>query len=877
MDGEEHAGGEDIVSVNEEHREMVRDPEQAENDAPPPMNDFGIPQEEQDGDGERVGRETEGSPVRVLESENDNGTTNDISNDDELGKRAEIDKKDLSPGDDNCIDVEKDDAEDINVSVVLDDCDESIEEEEVLPLPDKSNIVRPDGLDRVESNHSLFKLEKFFVEKVPGAIFGLNKHSKKVEEHLSHDCSNGPVLFEEEEHNYSKLKDIWHYTILKMIVPIADEHTIKLFRTRKELRIEQDKIVDNKVYIIHPYSSFRWKWDLLMVLLLMYTLVALPITLAFFQDDLPVGWLVFSVLVDVLFLIDIWINFRTAVMIEEDLIITDSKEISRLYLKGWFTVDVVSSLPMDLVTIMFEGSSTSALKITSALRVLRLAKLLRVLRLSRLFRYISRWQGFYDLTGSVLRISKLVFLMLLFNHWNGCTQFLIAEALNFPKDNWVSLYGIQDASVMEQYIWSLFQALSHMLGIGYGRFPPVTLADCITYIVSMLIGGVLFAVFIGNISMLLLSIDSSGRHYKEKLEEVNEYMNYRRLPKGLRLRVHDYYEHKYQKKKFFDEESILHEMSTVLKGAIGLHNVQDLIHKVPFLRDAGDDFIDAVSPRLVPNFFLPGDYVVKKGQKGVLELLASEDKHIGIITDGDFFGEICLLVGDRTRRSASVRASTYCDLYSLERSDFNEILKDFPEVKNKLRSIAVKRLESLITHSNNGETDLKDTVFGVHHGSFSNLRKQSTIDGGLPLPKCLDESQRMSVDLIDLEEEDIDEEVDRIADDYLEHHLINASFDTHPHQHHEDRSNDQGGRQSSVGSSSKFYHFDVETPWECGKIRVGVKATEKVEVLLAQVQKVSGENTDKCSIRTQFDSLVDKTAIVWNVLDNKEILKVTSL
>ena len=41
--------------------------------------------------------------------------------------------------------------------------------------------------------------------------------------------------------------------------------------------------------------------------------------------------------------------------------------------------------------------------------------------------------------------------------------------------------------------------------------------------------------------------------------------------------------------------------------------------------------------------------------------------------------EICLLF--KCRRVASVKAVSVCDLYSLDRSDFDMIIKEFPKMK----------------------------------------------------------------------------------------------------------------------------------------------------------------------------------------------------
>lgn len=59
--------------------------------------------------------------------------------------------------------------------------------------------------------------------------------------------------------------------------------------------------------------------------------------------------------------------------------------------------------------------------------------------------------------------------------------------------------------------------MSHMLCIGYGRFPPNNVTELWVTLCSMTIGATFYAVFIGIMSTLIMSIDSSGRLYKEKV------------------------------------------------------------------------------------------------------------------------------------------------------------------------------------------------------------------------------------------------------------------------------------------------------------------------------------------------------------------------
>ena len=141
---------------------------------------------------------------------------------------------------------------------------------------------------------------------------------------------------------------------------------------------------------------------------------------------------------------------------------------------------------------------------------------------------------FLSIASMVMRILNLIALIILLAHWNGCLQFMIPMFQNFPTDCWVSLNGLQTAPWTEQYTVALFKALSHMLCIGYGRYPPqsyvdmwLTMLSMGTYLshsrlwhslsVGLVIGAMCYAVTIGHVSALVQSFDTSRRLYNEKV------------------------------------------------------------------------------------------------------------------------------------------------------------------------------------------------------------------------------------------------------------------------------------------------------------------------------------------------------------------------
>uniref|UniRef100_A0A8W7Q344 Ion transport domain-containing protein n=1 Tax=Anopheles coluzzii TaxID=1518534 RepID=A0A8W7Q344_ANOCL len=369
--------------------------------------------------------------------------------------------------------------------------------------------------------------------------------------------------------------------------PTDNRLAMKLFGSKKALVKERIRQKTAGHWVIHPCSSFRFYWDLCMLLLLVANLIILPVAISFFNDDLSTRWIAFNCLSDTIFLVDIVVNFRTGIMQQDNAeqVILDPKLIAKHYLKTWFFLDLISSIPLDYIFLIFNqmqkysqdfSDSFQLLHAGRALRILRLAKLLslvRLLRLSRLVRYVSQWEEVYflNMASVFMRIFNLICMMLLIGHWSGCLQFLVPMLQGFPSNSWVAINELQESYWLEQYSWALFKAMSHMLCIGYGRFPPQSLTDMWLTMLSMISGATCYALFLGHATNLIQSLDSSRRQYREKVKQVEEYMAYRKLPRDMRQRITEYFEHRYQG-KFFDEECILGELSEKLREDVINYN-----------------------------------------------------------------------------------------------------------------------------------------------------------------------------------------------------------------------------------------------------------------------------------------------------------------
>uniref|UniRef100_A0A672YWZ3 Hyperpolarization activated cyclic nucleotide gated potassium and sodium channel 2 n=1 Tax=Sphaeramia orbicularis TaxID=375764 RepID=A0A672YWZ3_9TELE len=514
-----------------------------------------------------------------------------------------------------------------------------------------------------------------------------------------------------------------------MLQPGVNKFSLRMFGSQKAVEKEQERVKSAGNWIIHPYSDFRFYWDFTMLMFMVGNLIIIPVGITFFKDETTTPWIIFNVVSDTFFLMDLVLNFRTGIVFEDNTeIILDPKKIKTKYLKSWFVVDFVSSIPVDYFFLIVEkGIDSEVYKTARALRIVRFTKilsLLRLLRLSRLIRYIHQWEEIfhmtYDLASAVMRIFNLIGMMLLLCHWDGCLQFLVPMLQDFPSDCWVSLNKMVNDSWSELYSFALFKAMSHMLCIGYGRQAPESMSDIWLTMLSMIVGATCYAMFIGHATALIQSLDSSRRQYQEKYKQVEQYMSFHKLPADFRQKIHDYYEHRYQG-KMFDEESILEELNEPLREEIVNFNCRKLVASMPLFANADPNFVTAMLTKLRFEVFQPADYIIREGtigkkmyfiQHGVVTVLTKGSMGMKLM-DGSYFGEICLLT--RGRRTASVRADTYCRLYSLSVDNFNEVLEEYPMMRRAFETVAIDRLDRIVLSVHILHKNIKKIPHEVQH------------------------------------------------------------------------------------------------------------------------------------------------------------------
>lgn len=172
--------------------------------------------------------------------------------------------------------------------------------------------------------------------------------------------------------------------------------------------------------------------------------------------------------VDLYFVVDIALNFRTPFYDAQGRLVYSTKEMATNYMKGWLLIDIGScaSLLQYIFMLTDSGDSEGASKarLTKVLRLLRLAKLLRLARLKRLLDRLGD-----DIIAVVAPLGNVFVLLvgtLMCMHLISCFWYLAGSSSEIvagqENTGWVSevFEDPQNVTVGTRYLASLYSTYS---------------------------------------------------------------------------------------------------------------------------------------------------------------------------------------------------------------------------------------------------------------------------------------------------------------------------------------------------------------------------------------------------------------------------------
>uniref|UniRef100_A0A668AMA2 Voltage-gated delayed rectifier potassium channel KCNH4 n=1 Tax=Myripristis murdjan TaxID=586833 RepID=A0A668AMA2_9TELE len=454
-------------------------------------------------------------------------------------------------------------------------------------------------------------------------------------------------------------------------------------------------------FILLHYGTFKAGWDWLILLATFYVAVTVPYNVCFTvvggRDEgsstaprSPPS--VSDILVEILFMLDIVLNFRTTFVSTSGQVVYDARSICVHYVTTWLFVDLIAALPFDLLY---------AFNVSVYFGV-HLLKTVRLLRLLRLLQKLERYSQY-----SAVVLTLLMSMFALLAHWMACVWYFIGRREIESPGSWdigwlhelakrlgggLGVLG-GGPSMRSSYVTSLYFALSSLTSVGFGNVSANTDSEKIFSICTMLIGALMHAVVFGNVTAIIQRMYSRRSLYHTRTKDLKDFIRVHRLPKALEQRMLECFQTTWSVNNGIDVSELLKDFPDELRADIAMHLNKELL-QLPLFESASRGCLRSLSLIIKTSFCAPGEFLIRQGDalqaiyfvcSGSMEVL-KDNTVLAILGKGDLIGSDSLTKEQVIKTNANVKALTYCDLQYISLKGLREVLRLYPEYAQKFIS-----------------------------------------------------------------------------------------------------------------------------------------------------------------------------------------------
>eukprot|EP00854_Cymbomonas_tetramitiformis_P009957 gene9957-11789_t len=357
--------------------------------------------------------------------------------------------------------------------------------------------------------------------------------------------------------------------------------------------------------LLPPTSAGKQRWDLMMTAFVLYNCVFIPLQIAF-EVNPTNPQLIADNVIDSLFIFDIVINFRTALLDEYSEYIVGKKEIATAYLNGWFPLDFVASFPFETVAwilkINFEHGT-----------VLSMLKMPRLLRLGRLLKKLEQLAA-----ANAFRIVKLMCGFLLIAHWLGCVWWIIGTASFNAEAEWGSPWVDRapepltaDSPITQKYLSSVYWALTMLMKTPW--IHPDTVPELIAASVAVVLGAILFAAILGNVTSMIQSFDRTNAELRNKMSTLHLFVDQLKVPMEIQNRIFTQVDEEWSVTSGLKVEHVLNSLPVSLQRDVLLACYSEIRVACPLFEGLSEQITVAICKRLVLGVLRPDEQIMFKG------------------------------------------------------------------------------------------------------------------------------------------------------------------------------------------------------------------------------------------------------------------------
>ena len=502
------------------------------------------------------------------------------------------------------------------------------------------------------------------------------------------------------------------------------------------------KSFKKRQYVFDHKSLNILLWDRFVAVGALYSIVFVPMQMVFPELRMMFpDWMAVDVFLDVVFVTDLFVKARTDYT-DHGYTVSEPWRVLQRYATTWMAVDILSSVPFDWIVASFTEPSD----------MVDWSQVMKVLVVFRAARLIRIFEGIEGAAANVIRIIGFMSGFLLIGHWLGLLWHYIAispiERVSRIADPWNDtmfdptymydedgkawLWNLQDEArahalngtviaggssemyfLMTRYICSLYWSLNVMTSLkgienhetrqcyaeSFSVLNP--LGERIYTIFVFIMGAIFYSVIYGTIGQYVRMFYASGDRYRRRVDEINEFARFHRLPKSVTKQIRAYVDFAFAVTKGINVDALAHQLPANLQLEIHIHLNKKMVEQVRIFTGFPKDFFNVLVTKLQPCICISGDHVFYAGdvgkrmyfvKRGAVEVRLN-DTVIKTLNEGDYFGETALLTSQP--RTADICAVCDCMLLSLSKEDLEGVLRAFPVAKGRFEHAVNERLRDL--------------------------------------------------------------------------------------------------------------------------------------------------------------------------------------
>jgi hypothetical protein len=276
--------------------------------------------------------------------------------------------------------------------------------------------------------------------------------------------------------------------------------------------------------------------------------------------------------INVLFWIDLFINFFCSYEDPDGREISSPKRIFWNYMTSYFFINLIGCIPVSTIQNLI-SASTFPNKGARLIRLQRLSRLMRLMRLLRLAKFRAfmqknwLWRWVQEHVAGV-RILNLLACLMTSAHILACCWYIIAVIEIDASNNWLARRALDDertlldASGQTQWLHSFYFIFTIFTTVGFGDMSGLTVIEIWYVLFVMTVGAILHSIIVSEMITALTNVDARKKTISAQTELLNLYSEHAELGNKCKSQLKDWIERPRKSDVDFDRDGMAKLITT---------------------------------------------------------------------------------------------------------------------------------------------------------------------------------------------------------------------------------------------------------------------------------------------------------------------------